>query len=66
MKEENTTSEKVNEVVVLEKTHNSETILIKNPSEKLLAFMDKLAERAKKRKEEIMSKVCKEEDYITI
>ena len=66
MKEENTTSEKVNEVVVLKKTHNSETILIKNPSEKLLAFMDKLAERAKKRKEEIMSKVCKEEDYITI
>ena len=66
MTEANTTPEKVNEVVVLEKTHNSETILIKNPSEKLLAFMDKLAERAKKRKEEIMSKVCKEEDYITI
>lgn len=66
MTEVNTTREKVNEVVVLEKTHNSETILIKNPSEKLLAFMDKLAERAKKRKEEIMSKVCKEEDYITI
>ena len=66
MTEENTTPEKVNEVVVLEKTHNSETILIKNPSEKLLAFMDKLAERVKKRKEEIMSKVCKEEDYITI
>lgn len=66
MTEVNTTPEKVNEVVVLEKTHNSETILIKNPSEKLLAFMDKLAERAKKRKEEIMSKVCKEEDYTTI
>ena len=66
MTEVNTTPEKVNEVVVLKKTHNSETILIKNPSEKLLAFMDKLAERAKKRKEEIMSKVCKEEDYITI
>ena len=66
MTEVNTTPEKVNEVVVLEKTHNSETILIKNPGEKLLAFMDKLAERAKKRKEEIMSKVCKEEDYITI
>ena len=66
MTEVNTAPEKVNEVVVLEKTHNSETILIKNPSEKLLAFMDKLAERAKKRKEEIMSKVCKEEDYITI
>ncbi len=66
MTEVNTTPEKVNEVVILEKTHNSETILIKNPSEKLLAFMDKLAERAKKRKEEIMSKVCKEEDYITI
>lgn len=66
MTEVNTTPEKVNEVVVLEKTHNSETILIKNPSEKLLAFMDKLAERVKKRKEEIMSKVCKEEDYITI
>ena len=66
MTEVNTTPEKLNEVVVLEKTHNSETLLIKNPSEKLLAFMDKLAERAKKRKEEIMSKVCKEEDYITI
>jgi len=47
MKEENTTSEKVNEVVVLKKTHNSETILIKNPSEKLLAFMEELEQRKK-------------------
>lgn len=42
MTEVNTTPEKVNKVVVLEKTHNSETILIKNPSEKLLAFMEEL------------------------
>ncbi len=58
--------EKVNERVVVHKTHNSETIEIRNPSEKLLAFMDKLAERARKRKEEIMKKIYKEEDYITI
>ena len=45
--------EKVNERVVLHKTHNAETIEIRNPSEKLLAFMDELAERARKRKEEI-------------
>ena len=49
MTEVNTTPEKLNEVVVLEKTHNSETILIKNPSEKLLAFMDKLAENVRKK-----------------
>lgn len=58
--------EKVNERVVLHKTHNAETIEIRNPSEKLLAFMDELAERARKRKEEIMKKIYKEEDYITI
>jgi len=58
--------EKVNERVVVHKTHNAETIEIRNPSEKLLAFMDELAERARKRKEEIMKKIYKEEDYITI
>ena len=58
--------EKVNERVVLHKTHNTETIEIRNPSEKLLAFMDELAERARKRKEEIMKKIHKEEDYIAI
>ena len=60
MTEVNTTPEKVNEVVVLEKTHNSETILIKNPSEKLLAFMEQIAERSKKLKEEIMQMEFKE------
>ena len=51
--------EKVNEKVVLHKTHNAETIEIRNPSEEL-------AERARKRKEEIMKKIYKEKDYITI
>ena len=63
MKEENTTSEKVNEVVVLKKTHNSETILIKNPSEKLLAFME-LEQRKKKLKKEI--RATKNKEYIKI
>ena len=58
--------EKVYEKVVLHKTHTAETIEIRNPSEKLLAFMEELAERARKRKEEIMKKIYKEEDYITI
>ena len=66
MKEENTTSEKVNEVVIVHKTHNARQILIKNPSEKLWAFVEKIAERSKKHKEELMNKVYKEEDYITI
>lgn len=47
MTEENTTPEKVNEVVVVHKTHNARQILIKNPSEKLLAFVEKIAERVK-------------------
>ena len=64
MKEENTTSEKVNEVVVLKKTHNSETILIKNPSEKLLAFMEELEQRKKKLKKEI--RATKNNEYIKI
>lgn len=42
MTEVNTTPEKVNEVVVVHKTHNARQILIKNPSEKLLAFMEEL------------------------
>lgn len=64
MKEENTSSEKVNEVVVLKKTHNSETILIKNPSEKLLAFMEELEQRKKKLKKEI--RATKNKEYIKI
>lgn len=64
MKEENTTSEKVNVVVVLKKTHNSETILIKNPSEKLLAFMEELEQRKKKLKKEI--RATKNKEYIKI
>ena len=56
--------EKVNEVVVLEKTHNSETILIKNPSEKLLAFMEELEQRKKKLKKEI--RATKNKEYIKI
>ena len=60
MTEVNTTPEKVNEVVVLEKTHNSETILIKNPSEKLLAFMEELEQRKKKLKKEIRATKNKE------
>ena len=66
MTEVNTTPEKVNEVVVLEKTHNSETILIKNPSEKLLAFMEQIAERSKKLKEEIMQMEFKEYKRILV
>ena len=64
MTEANTTPEKVNEVVVLEKTHNSETILIKNPSEKLLAFMEELEQRKKKLKKEI--RATKNKEYIKI
>ena len=50
----------------MHKSHNAETIEIRNPSEKLLAFMDERAERARKRKEEKMKKIYKEEDYIAI
>ena len=64
MTEVNTTPEKVNEVVVLKKTHNSETILIKNPSEKLLAFMEELEQRKKKLKKEI--RATKNKEYIKI
>ena len=64
MTEVNTTPEKVNEVVVLEKTHNSETILIKNPSERLLAFMEKLEQQKKKLKKEI--RATKNKEYIKI
>lgn len=56
--------EKVNEKVVLHKTHNAETIEIRNPSEKLLAFMDELAERKRKRQEEIRK--MKNKEYIKI
>ena len=66
MTEVNTTPEKVNEVVVVHKAHNVREIFIKNPSEKLLTFVEKIAERSKKHKEELMNKVYKEEDYITI
>ena len=43
--------EKVNEKVVLHKTHNAETIEIRNPSEELLAFMMDLENRKKARLE---------------
>ena len=66
MKEDNISPEKVNEVVVVHKAHNVREIFIKNPSEKLLTFVEKIAERSKKHKEELMNKVYKGEDYITI
>lgn len=48
MKEDNISPEKVNEVVVVHKAHNVREIFIKNPSEKLLTFVEKIAERFKK------------------
>ena len=56
--------EKVNERVVLHKTHNAETIEIRNPSEKLLAFMEELEQRKKKLKKEI--RATKNKEYIKI
>ncbi|MGP1478506.1 MAG: hypothetical protein ACTTJI_02305 [Capnocytophaga sp.] len=56
--------EKVNEIVVLHKTHNAETIEIRNPSEKLLAFMEELEERKKRLKKEIRE--IKHKEYIKI
>ena len=56
--------EKVNEKVVLHKTHNAETIEIRNPSEKLLAFMEELEQRKKKLKKEI--RATKNKEYIKI
>ena len=56
--------EKVNGRVVLHKTHNAETIEIRNPSEKLLAFMEELEQRKKKLKKEI--RATKNKEYIKI
>ena len=64
MTEVNTTPEKVNDVVVLDMTHNSETILIKNPRAKLLACMEELEQRKKKLKKEI--RATKNKEYIKI
>ena len=64
MKEENTYPEKVNKVVVVHKAHNIRQIIIKNPSEKLLAFMEELEERKKKIKKEI--RAIKNKEYIKI
>ena len=41
-------------VVVTRKTHNATQVIIKNPNQKLLSFIEKLAERSKKLKEDIM------------
>ena len=41
-------------VVVTRKTHNATQVTIKNPNQKLLSFIEKLAERSKKLKEDIM------------
>ena len=47
-------------VVVTRKTHNATQVIIKNPNQKLLSFIEKLAERSKKLKEEIMQMDFKE------
>ena len=52
--------EKKQEVVVLRQSDNATQVMIKNPSEKLLAFMEQRAERSKKLKEEIMQMEFKE------
>lgn len=52
--------EKKQEVVVLRQSDNATQVMIKNPSEKLLAFMEQIAERSKKLKEEIMQMEFKE------
>ena len=45
--------EKKQEVVVLRQSENATQVMIKNPSEKLLAFMEELEERKKRLKKEI-------------
>ena len=47
-------------VVVTRKTHNATQVIIKNPNQKLLSFIEKLAERSKKLKEDIMQMDFKE------
>ena len=47
-------------VVVTRKTHNATQVIIKNPNQKLLSFIEKLAEKYKKLKEEIMQMDFKE------
>ena len=47
-------------VVVTRKTNNATQVTIKNPNQKLLSVIEKLAERSKKLKEEIMQMDFKE------
>ena len=58
--------EKKPEVVVLRQSDNATQVMIKNPSEKLLAFMEQIAERSKKLKEEIMQMEFKEYKRILV
>ena len=58
--------EKKQEVVVLRQSDNATQVMIKNPSEKLLAFMEQIAERSKKLKEEIMQMEFKEYKRILV
>ena len=58
--------EKKQEVVVLRQSKNATQVMIKNPSEKLLAFMEQIAERSKKLKEEIMQMEFKEYKRILV
>ena len=51
---------KKQEVVVTRRTHNATQVTIKNPNQKLLSFIEKLAERSKKLKEYIMQMDFKE------
>ena len=57
---------KKQEVVVLRQSDNATQVMIKNPSEKLLAFMEQIAERSKKLKEEIMQMEFKEYKRILV
>ena len=52
--------------VVLRQSDNATQVMIKNPSEKLLAFMEQIAERSKKLKEEIMQMEFKEYKRILV
>ena len=56
--------EKKQEVVVLRQSDNATQVMIKNPSEKLLAFMEELEQRKKKLKKEI--RATKNKEYIKI
>ena len=47
-------------VVVTRKTHNATQVTITNPNQTILSFIEKLAERSQKLKEEIMQMDFKE------